>query len=255
MKNTYRYFLKLAYNGQNYLGWQVQKKGETVQSTINTALNTIFKEKINVVGCGRTDTGVHARDFYAHFDLSINLSDSDIQKAIKSLNGYLPKDIVIDDILFVNPSANARFDALSRTYKYYIVQRKDPFMDQLAYIYYVNLDIDMMNKAAEILCTFADFTSFSKVGTQTKTNICKIDYAHWELSDNTLVFTIKADRFLRNMVRAIVGTLIDVGRNKINLDTFIEIIEQKDRSAAGFSVPAHGLFLHKVEYPKSVFLS
>ena len=254
MKNHHRYFLKLAYNGQNYFGWQVQKKENTVQAEINKAMCTIFKEEINVVGCGRTDTGVHARDFYAHFDLSENLTKTGIQKAISSLNGYLPKDIAIDDIIAVNPKANARFDALSRTYKYYIVQKKDPFMDRFAYIYFVDLDMKMMNKAAEILFEYNDFTSFSKAKTQTKTNNCKISKAKWEKSDSTLVFTITADRFLRNMVRAIVGTLIDVGRNKITIDQFRKIIEQKNRSAAGFSVPAHGLFLHSIEYPKSTFI-
>jgi tRNA pseudouridine38-40 synthase len=254
MKNHHRYFLKLAYNGKKYSGWQVQKNENTVQAEINKALCTIFSEDINVIGCGRTDTGVHARDFYAHFDLPVSLSDSDIQKAINSLNGYLPKDIVIDDILAVNPTANARFDALSRTYKYYIVQKKDPFNEEFAYTYYVDLDIKIMNLAAEILFEYEDFTSFSKVKTQTKTNNCKIILAIWEKSENRLVFTITADRFLRNMVRAIVGTLIDIGRHKINLKEFRNIIELKNRSAAGFSVPALGLYLHSVTYPKSIFV-
>jgi len=255
MKNHYRYFLKLAYNGLNYSGWQVQKNENTVQAEVNKALCTIFSQQINVVGCGRTDTGVHARDFYAHFDLPSGLTNSEIHKAINSLNGFLPKDIVIDDILRVADSANTRFDALSRTYKYYIVQKKDPFMDQFAYIYFVDLDLKLMNAAAEILFEYKDFTSFSKVKTQTKTNICNINNAQWEKSDNALVFTITANRFLRNMVRAIVGTLIDIGRHKITLEEFKEIIEQKDRSAAGFSVPAQGLFLHSIEYPDSIFKS
>ena len=253
MKNYHRYFLKLAYNGQNYSGWQIQKNENTVQAEINKAMSTIFKEDINIVGCGRTDSGVHARNFYAHFDLSVELSNIDIQKSINSLNGILPKDIVIDDIISVDQKANARFDATTRTYKYYIVQKKDPFMDQYAYIYFVDLDFELMNKAAEVLFEYKDFTSFSKVKTQTKTNNCKISHALWEKSGNTLVFTITADRFLRNMVRAIVGTLIDVGKHKIDIDQFRSIVELKDRSEAGFSVPAHGLFLHSIKYPESIF--
>lgn len=255
MKNHYRYFLKLAYNGMNYFGWQVQKKENTVQAEINKALSTIFRENINVVGCGRTDTGVHAKDFYAHFNLPNGLTNVEIKKAINSLNGLLLKDIVIYDIIPVHSKSNARFDAISRTYKYYIVQKKDPFRNQFAYVYFVDLDVKLMNEAAEVLLEYIDFTSFSKVKTQTKTNNCKISRASWEIIDQQLVFTITADRFLRNMVRAIVGTLIDIGRHKITFGQFKQIIEDKNRSAAGFSVPAQGLFLHSIEYPKSIFIT
>jgi len=254
MKDKFRYFLHLAYNGRNYYGWQIQKKENTVQAEVNKAVSAIFKEEINVVGCGRTDTGVHSRNFYAHFGLPYQIHKIEKDKSIKSLNGFLPNDIVIFDILQVSSDANARFDAISRTYKYYIINQKDPFNDQFAYVCFYNLDLDKMNNAAHILSEYNDFTSFSKVNTQVKTNICKINLAHWEQSGNMLTFTINADRFLRNMVRAIVGTLIDVGRNKLSSDDFRKIIEQKDRSAAGFSVPAHALFLHKVVYPKEIFI-
>jgi tRNA pseudouridine38-40 synthase len=253
MKDKLRYFLHLAYNGRNYFGWQIQKNANTVQAEVNKAVSAIFKEEINVVGCGRTDTGVHARDFYAHFDLSKKLKQHEIKKSIKSLNGYLPDDIVIFDIIPVLKEANARFNAISRTYKYNIVSQKDPFNDQFAYVCFYDLDMDKMNKAATILFEYDDFTSFSKVNTQVKTNFCKIMEAHWERSGDMLTFTIIADRFLRNMVRAIVGTLIDVGRNKLSVSDFRKVIEQKERSAAGFSVPAHGLFLHKVAYPEDIF--
>jgi tRNA pseudouridine38-40 synthase len=208
-----------------------------------------------VVGCGRTDSGVHAREFFAHFDLSNQIAESNIKKYLNSLNGFLPNDIVIFNIIPVVSGTNARFDALSRTYKYYVVLQKDPFMDQFAYVYHIELDIDIMNEATQVLFDYDDFTSFSKVKTQVKTNICKINYAKWEKTGHTLVFTITADRFLRNMVRAIVGTLIDVGRHKISVDDFRKVIEQKDRTVAGFSVPAHGLFLHSVEYPENIFVA
>jgi tRNA pseudouridine38-40 synthase len=255
MKNLHRYFLNLAYNGQHYVGWQVQKNGDTVQAQINEAMCVIFKEKINVTGCGRTDTGVHAREFFAHFDLTKQITGSQIKNYVNSLNGFLPKDIVVFNIQPVIAGANARFDALSRTYKYYVVQQKDPFLDQFAYVYHIELDIDIMNKATQVLFEYNDFTSFSKVRTQVKTNNCKIHSARWAKAGHTLVFTITADRFLRNMVRAIVGTLIDVGRHKITMDDFRSVIGQKDRSMAGFSVPAHGLFLHSVKYPENIFIA
>jgi tRNA pseudouridine38-40 synthase len=253
MKDKHRYFLHLAYNGRNYFGWQIQKKENSVQAEINKAVSTIFREKLNVVGCGRTDTGVHARDFYAHFSCSQKFTRTELLKYIKSLNGFLPSDIVIFDIIPVSKDANARFDAISRTYKYYLVTQKDPFHDQFAFHCSYKLNLVKMNEASDILAEYKDFTSFSKVKTQVKTNNCEIMEAKWEQSGNLITFTISADRFLRNMVRAIVGTLIDVGRNKIRIKDFRTIIELKERSAAGFSVPAHGLFLHKVTYPDHIF--
>jgi tRNA pseudouridine38-40 synthase len=245
-----RYFIKLAYNGTSYNGWQVQKNAPSIQASINEALTHLCKERLNLVGCGRTDAGVHARAFYAHFDLTKPLED--LSSLVKNLNHYLSKNIVIFDIFPVAPDAHARFDATSRTYRYYILRTKDPFKQAFSYFYHGPLDMEMMNEGAEILRSFHDFTSFSKVKTQTKTNICDIKMANWILVENLLVFTITADRFLRNMVRAIVGTLLDVGKHKITLDEFSAIIEHKDRSKAGYSVPANGLFLEGVDYPDSV---
>ncbi len=253
MNNSFRYFIKLAYSGKNYNGWQIQDNAHTIQAEINNALSVILREDINVVGCGRTDTGVHAKEFYAHFNLNTRLSESELNLKINKLNGYLPKDICIYDIFAVNPETHARFDAISRTYEYFISREKDPFNNDLTYFLHIDLDIDMMNNGAKILMEYDDFTSFSKVKTQVKTNICKITYAHWTQQDNLLIFTITADRFLRNMVRAIVGTLLDIGKGKNSLEDLRIIIENKNRSDAGYSVPAKGLFLSKVEYPYRLF--
>jgi tRNA pseudouridine38-40 synthase len=221
-----------------------------VQAELEKAMSTVFEEKISLTGCGRTDTGVHARDFYAHFD-SEDLKSAHPDRTFK-LNSFLPSDIGIKRIIKMNPEAHARFDAISRTYKYYISTSRDPFNADRSYYLYGNVDVDLMNKGAAILFDYNDFGCFSKTHTQVKTNICKIQEAYWSKQDNLLIFTIKADRFLRNMVRAIVGTLLDVGRKKITLEEFRTIIENKDRKAAGFSVPAQGLFLEKVEYPEGM---
>ncbi|MCB2219241.1 MAG: tRNA pseudouridine(38-40) synthase TruA [Bacteroidetes bacterium] len=243
----HRYFIKLAYDGTPYNGWQIQKNAPSVQAVINEALTQLCRESINVVGCGRTDTGVHARVFYAHFDLSNPLED--LLGLVRNLNHYLPKSIVIFNIFPVSPDAHARFDAILRTYRYYILRSKDPFKQAFSYFYHGPLDISIMNEGAELMQNFHDFTSFSKVKTQTKTNLCQIKEAYWTIEDNLLVFTISADRFLRNMVRAIVGTLLDMGKHKITLDELSAIIEHKNRAEAGYSVPAKGLFLENVIYP------
>jgi tRNA pseudouridine38-40 synthase len=252
MEPTYRYFIRMAYNGARYLGWQVQRQSPTVQEVVNETLSTIFRKEINVVGCGRTDTGVHAREFYAHFNLPVVLAKKEVPHYIRKLNGLLPKDIAIYDLYRVTEVANARFSAIRRTYKYHVTTRKDPFHLDSAYTYRTRLDIEKMNAAAAILMEYSDFTSFSKVKTQVKTNNCIIYEASWEQEDGLLVFTITADRFLRNMVRAIVGTLLDVGREKLSLEGFRKVIEKKDRSSAGYSVPAHGLYLYAVDYPKDI---
>jgi len=254
MENQHRYFIKLAYNGSRYLGWQIQRQSPTVQEVLNEKMTTIFRNNINVVGCGRTDTGVHAREFYIHFDLPVNLTDNEMSQKIKKLNGYLPRDIVVFDMLHVQPDTNARFNALSRTYKYQVLLQKDPFQMDSAYAYFSKLDVEKMNAGAAILLEYLDFTSFSKVNTQVKTNNCKISEAHWRQEGNLLIFTITADRFLRNMVRAIVGTLLDMGKDKLSLSGFRQVIESKNRSNAGYSVPALGLYLHAVNYPKEIFL-
>lgn len=241
-----RYFIKLSYNGTNYHGWQIQDNAHTVQAEINEKLSLLLNEKINVVGCGRTDTGVHARDFYAHFDTKELITDP--RDMGYKLDRFLPMDIAIQDIYKVPKDKHARFSAVSRLYKYYINRVKDPFVQGQSYFYHGQLDVEKMNEATLYLFEYTDFTSFSKLHTQNNHNNCTILEARWEKVDNGLVFTIKADRFLRNMVRAIVGTLMEIGKGKPEPDEIKRIIEAKDRSKAGFSVPAEGLFLEEVSY-------
>jgi tRNA pseudouridine38-40 synthase len=246
-----RYFIYLAYNGKNYNGWQVQPNGITVQETIERALATLFRSPVPIVGAGRTDTGVHARRMVAHFDWNEPLPD--LPSLTEKLNRILPKDIAIDQIVPVKEDAHARFDALSRTYTYYITTKKDPFTYEFAYKLHGVLDVDAMNKACDVLYNYIDFTSFSKLHTDVKTNHCHITHAGWEQEGDAWRFSITADRFLRNMVRAIVGTLIEVGRGKLSLQEFSAIIEAKDRCEAGMSVPGHALFLTDISYPEELF--
>lgn len=239
--------IKLAYLGTNYHGWQIQENAHSVQAELAEKLSLLLRQKITVTGCGRTDTGVHASEFYAHFDADMgNWTCKDL---IYKLNSFLPGDIVIHNLKVIDKSFNARFSAISRTYKYYISTKKNPFKENTIYYLNIPLDISAMNKACEHLYKFKDFTSFSKLHTQTATNNCKISYAGFELENDELVFTITADRFLRNMVRAVVGTLLEIGKGKMNIEAMEEVILAKDRSRAGFSVPAKGLFLYKVTYP------
>lgn len=249
MGSKYRYFVKLAYKGKAYHGWQMQDNAITVQQVLEEAFSTIFDTKIAITGAGRTDTGVHTRKFYAHFDLGKQLSDDELTTRLFKLNSYLPSDIYLFDMFPVKGDTHARFSALSRTYEYLITSRKDPFNTDLAWLVHHELDVDKMNEGAALLSEYTDFTSFSKLHTQVKTNNCDVMMAGWEQKDGLLVFTIQADRFLRNMVRAIVGTLVDLGRKKIDLDEFRSVIEAKDRAEAGLSVPAHGLYLTDIEYP------
>jgi pseudouridylate synthase I len=243
----------MAYNGSNYHGYQIQPHSSSVQAELEKCLSLKLMQPVSVTGCGRTDTGVHARNYYAHFEVEKAIPD--VQKLVEQLNLFLPSDIAIYRIWEVSPCFHARFDALSRTYRYYIIREKNPFHQQDAYFQYGVLDVEKMQKAADLLFEYEDFTSFSKLHTQVRTNNCKILEAFWtETSDGLLVFQIKADRFLRNMVRAIVGTLLEVGKGRMSLDGFKTVIEQKDRCSAGFSVPAHALFLEEVEYPKDVML-
>lgn len=243
-----RYFIRLSYNGKAYHGWQIQKNAISVQEILNQKLSIILREEINVVGAGRTDAGVHAEYYIAHFDLSFPIND--INLIVNGLNKMLPADIAVHAIFKVNDQMNARFSALSRTYEYRISRDKNPFLAEFAWHYKVPLNIDLMNRAACVLYEYSDFTSFSKLGTQVATNNCKIYQAEWFELNKVLIFRIKADRFLRNMVRAIVGTLIGIGLEKITIDEFRYIIKEKDRNLAGFSVPAHGLFLVDIEYPQ-----
>ncbi len=241
-----RYFLQLSYKGTNYHGWQVQPNAISVQGVLEKALSVILREKIAVVGAGRTDTGVHASFYVLHFDAENKIAPNFVFK----LNSFLPHDIAVQRLWEVKNDAHARFDALSRTYMYFISTVKDPFRTGTSYKYTKRLDVPKMNEAAVTLFDYEDFTSFSRLHTDVKTNNCKIMYAKWEQEGSQLVFTIKADRFLRNMVRAIVGTLLDVGKGKLSADGFRKIIEAKNRGGAGASAPAEGLFLAGIEYPR-----
>jgi tRNA pseudouridine38-40 synthase len=248
---TQRYFIELAYKGTHFHGWQVQPNAHSVQESLEKALSVITREPIAVTGAGRTDTGVHARYYVAHFD-SIN-EQLDHPDFIYKLNSFLNKEVVIFSITKVHLEAHARFDAISRTYQYFLNTLKDPFSQETSWHFFRQPDISLMNEASRILFEYSDFTSFSKLHTDVKTNNCRIYRAEWKQDGTNIVFTVKADRFLRNMVRALVGTILEVGIGKITLDEFRKIIEQKDRGAAGLSVPAQGLFLTDVEYPESVF--
>ena len=241
-----RYFIEFAYNGKNYCGWQYQPGSPSVQETLNKALSTLFRKQIDAVGAGRTDTGVHARQMYAHFDFDGEL-DSDFW--VPKLNSFLPKDIVVYRIIPLHDDAHARFDAISRSYEYHIHTFKDAFIHEGSWYHFHPLDVDKMNEAAKVLFEYTDFKCFSKTNTDVKTFNCDIREAYWVKDGNKLVFTVTADRFLRNMVRAIVGTLNDVGLGKLSVEDFRTIIEGRDRNKAGFSVPAHGLYLTKVVYP------
>lgn len=247
-----RYFIELAYNGTRYHGWQIQPKSRSIQEDLQRALSTICREEIAVTGAGRTDTGVHASYYVAHFDSEKEQLDD--SRFVYKLNSFLGSDIVICNIVKVSEEAHARFGAISRTYHYFITQQKDPFALETAWFNSRPLDVDRMNDACRILFEFVDFTSFSKLHTDVKTNNCKIYQAEWIQKGHQLKFVVKADRFLRNMVRAIVGTLVEVGQGKMTIDEFRRVIETKDRGAAGVSVPASGLFLTDVEYPKDVFV-
>ena len=241
-----RFFIEFSYKGTNYHGWQVQPNANTVQAEINKALSILLNCKIEVIGAGRTDAGVHAKQMYAHFDYNTVF---DVPNLIMKLNSFLPNDIAIHAIFQVDDEVSSRFDAISRTYEYHIVQHKSPFAPD-AYYLHKKLDVDAMNMACKHLLGKQDFSSFSKANTQTFTNNCNVIFANWKWENDALIFSIKADRFLRNMVRAIVGTLLEVGLGKVMVDDIKEIIETKDRRNAGTSVPGNALFLIEVEYPK-----
>lgn len=255
-----RYFLELAYNGSDFHGWQIQPNAKSVQECLENALSRITGTSIAVTGAGRTDTGVNAYKMYAHFDLTNEIYDP--SKFLVSVNSLAGKDIAVRRVFKVNSEAHARFDATERTYKYIVTFSKNPFMRHLSWHSPSHLDMEKMNDAAKVLCETRDFTSFAKLHSDNKTNICDVRFAEWRdlrkdmeafefIGDleGGMVFTITADRFLRNMVRAIVGTLVDVGRNKISIDDFKKIIENKDRGCAGTSMPPQALFLWDIKYP------
>ena len=240
-----RYFIELSYQGKNYHGWQIQPDVITVQEKLNKAVSTIFQLNIEVVGAGRTDTGVHASQMFAHFDLDKELKGDIPHK----LNSVLPPDIVVYNVFAVVDEKHARFDAISRSYEYKVWLGRNPFLLDFSWqIHSQNLNIDLMNEAASLLLEYTDFQTFSKVKTDVYTYNCDVTEAIWKQNGKELTFYISANRFLRNMVRAIVGTLVDVGLGKITKDEFRQIIESKSRSNAGLSVPAKGLFLTKIKY-------
>lgn len=249
MVSSKRYFIEISYNGTSYHGWQTQPNALTIQECLDKALSIYFRQEVVTLGCGRTDAGVHATQFYAHFNSIIGV-DENSTKAVTGINALLPYTIAVKRVFSVANEAHARFDATARAYQYHIHFEKDPFKIDRSWLYKGELNYVEMNKAAAVLLNFIDFSCFSKSNTQTFTNNCKITSAYFEVEkDGSLIFNITADRFLRNMVRAIIGTLVLVGKGDITASDVSKIIESKNRSNAGQSVPACGLYLMKVEYP------
>ena len=241
-----RYFITFAYDGTRYHGWQIQPNGVSVQEVLQKALSTLLREETGVVGAGRTDAGVHARRMVAHFETEKSV---DCQQLAYKLNRLLPPDVAVQEVRPVPSSMHARFSATRRTYHYYVHTHKDPFLRAYSWQVNVPLDFDLMNQAAQVLLEYSDFTSFSKTGTDVKTNICSLTEARWdELRPGEWRFTVSANRFLRNMVRAIVGTLVEVGRHRMTIEQMRHAIEAKDRQRAGESVPGHALYLTHIEY-------
>jgi tRNA pseudouridine38-40 synthase len=250
--------MELGYNGQAYHGWQTQPGDTTVQETVEKGLSTLLRKNIQVVGCGRTDAGVHASQYFLHFDTDKGLGSENVMdesELVFKLNSILPDDIAVYRVFAVKESAHARFDALSRSYEYKIYEGKSPFLKGLVWQKRVlNLDVERMNEAASMLLDYSDFKSFSRSKTDVKTYICRVDEAMWQLEDDLLVFHISADRFLRNMVRAIVGTLIEIGQGKREIQDMKRVIESRDRTQAGPSVKAEGLYLSRVKYPENLWI-
>lgn len=250
-----RYFIYLSYDGTAYHGWQVQPNGRSIQAELNRAVSILCGEQTETVGAGRTDAGVHASMMVAHFDCDTDKA-SDTEQFAYKLNRILPRDIAVQRVVRVSDEAHARFGATARTYQYHIHTLRSPFLNHYSYLPPYPLDFGKMNEAARHLFDYIDFTSFSKLHTDVKTNNCKIMKAEWSQNDDgTWVFTIQADRFLRNMVRAIVGTLLDVGRGAITTEQFCQIIKKKDRCSAGTSVPGNALFLTDIQYPDDIFIT
>jgi tRNA pseudouridine38-40 synthase len=246
-----RFFFEITYNGTNYAGWQTQANAVGVQEVVENALSKLLRTPTKIVGSGRTDTGVHCVQQFFHADLEKILNGEDL---IHRLNAFLPRDIAIRSIHQVKPNASARYAAFERTYEYHITTVKNPLLTGLALHYFKPLNIQTMNKAAALLCGEHDFECFSKVKTDVNHFLCTVKKASWKQQGNQLVFTITANRFLRGMVRAIVGTLLDVGTGKISVNDFQQIIKSKNRKKAGANVDPHGLYLVRVKYPKSIFI-
>ena len=259
-----RFFISLSYNGAAFCGWQRQNNGPSVQEHLENAFSVYLREKIEITGAGRTDTGVHAINYIAHFDSGSTTLANEQQLLLYKINAILPAGIVVTDICAVSPDAHARFDAISRTYNYYVHTVKDPFLDNFSCFFPYDLDIDNMNRAAALLIGEKDFTSMAKLHSDVKTNICTVTEALWTPGSpvnaitpqgqaNTYCLTISANRFLRNMVRAIAGSLLEIGRGRRQPEWITQLLAQKDRSAAGNSAPAHALYLTKIEYPYRIF--
>lgn len=246
-----RYFLDISYNGANYHGWQIQANAHTVQGQLQDCLSKVLRSEVEIMGSGRTDMGVHAKQQVVHLDIDQSVKESDL---IFKLNSILPTDISVNAVRAVKSEAHARFDAEERAYQYFINRAKSPFSAGLSYYFNHELDVEGMNAAAKELLGEQDFESFSKVKTEVNNFICTILRAEWVMENDQLVFHVRANRFLRGMVRALVGTLLDVGQGKLTTDQFVNIIKAKDRKVAGRAVPAHGLFLTKVSYPEEIYL-
>ena len=248
-----RYFIELSYNGSEYHGWQSQPNAITIQETIENSLQLVLKNKqLKIVGAGRTDTGVHASQMYAHFDYDQNFH---VNNLIFKLNSFLDKNIVINNIFKVHSEAHARFDAILREYKYFLTTKKDVFNSDTKYHFTKKLDFDQISKSIEIIKENSNFKSFCRSRTDVTNYKCSIANFEYEVKKSELIFTISANRFLRNMVRAIIGTILDVGLHKISIEKLKEIIDKSDRIYAGPSVPAHGLFLTRVKYPDNIFVN
>jgi len=246
-----RYFIELSYNGSSFHGWQIQPNAISVQESIEKALTILLREPQSIVGAGRTDAGVHAKFMIAHFDTEVAFEEEDL---VYKLNSFLPESIAISSIFKVKPEAHARFDAVARAYEYRVVLTKNPFETEAAHLIKLPLDIDKMNAAAKRMLAYTNFKCFSKSKTDVKTYNCDLFYAFWEQDHDLLVFKISANRFLRNMVRAIVGTLVEIGDGKLEIEDIDRIIASENRGEAGYSVPAKGLYLTEVLYPESVLL-
>jgi len=246
-----RYFIDISYNGSNYHGWQVQANAHTVQGEFQECLSKVLRMPTEIMGSGRTDTGVHAKQQIAHFDSEKSLEVTDL---LYKLNSILPPDIAVNEVREVKPEAHARFEATERAYQYFISSKKSPFSVDGSYYFSQSVDVGLMNKASAKLLGEQDFESFSKVKTEVNNFICTIDRAEWIIENDLLVFHVRANRFLRGMVRALVGTLLDVGQQKLTVEEFVNIIKAKDRKVAGRAVPPHGLFLTEVKYPESIYL-
>jgi len=247
-----RYFIELSYNGKDYHGWQSQPNAISVQEVVENALSKILGMELSIVGAGRTDAGVHAKDMFAHFDCKEIEDSTDL---VHRLNNYLPSDIAVKSIVKVSDDAHARFDAVERTYEYWIVQEKNPFQIETAHYIWSSLDIDAMNKAASILMEYEDFECFSKSKTEVNTYLCDITRAQWLETEDEYHFHITANRFLRNMVRAIVGTLLEIGQGKKPVSWIHDVVKGKSRSQAGSSVPGHGLYLTEIIYPETIYIN